>query len=115
MQKRRPQIDSDLRRFVTHSFTQSPWRWWRLRSRQVRSMSLSSGGIARQPLDGEPGPLGECGAGELAGVDGAVVEDEDDGLGFGLRSEEHTSELQSLMRSSYAVFCLKNKTQRRTE
>src|SRR3546814_1367168 len=27
----------------------------------------------------------------------------------GPRSEEHTSELQSLMRSSYAVFCLKNK------
>src|SRR3546814_5133039 len=26
------------------------------------------------------------------------------------RSEEHTSELQSLMRSSYAVFCLKKKT-----
>src|SRR3546814_4748965 len=29
--------------------------------------------------------------------------------GFG-RSEEHTSELQSLMRISYAVFCLKKKT-----
>src|SRR3546814_5289832 len=29
------------------------------------------------------------------------------------RSEEHTSELQSLMRSSYAVFCLKKKTHRR--
>src|SRR3546814_3163477 len=27
----------------------------------------------------------------------------------GHRSEEHTSELQSLMRISYAVFCLKNK------
>src|SRR3546814_9230315 len=27
----------------------------------------------------------------------------------GMRSEEHTSELQSLMRSSYAVFCLKKK------
>src|SRR3546814_6040311 len=27
------------------------------------------------------------------------------------RSEEHTSELQSLMRFSYAVFCLKNKKQ----
>src|SRR3546814_2510174 len=27
------------------------------------------------------------------------------------RSEEHTSELQSLMRISYAVFCLKTKTQ----
>src|SRR6056297_3757203 len=31
--------------------------------------------------------------------------------GWGLhRSEEHTSELQSLRRSSYAVFCLKKKT-----
>src|SRR3546814_2800099 len=29
---------------------------------------------------------------------------------FGNRSEEHTSELQSLMRISYAVFCLKKKT-----
>src|SRR3546814_3193340 len=28
---------------------------------------------------------------------------------FGKRSEEHTSELQSLMRLSYAVFCLKQK------
>src|SRR3546814_8240569 len=28
------------------------------------------------------------------------------------RSEEHTSELQSLMRTSYAVFCLKKKTQK---
>src|SRR3546814_8957297 len=28
-----------------------------------------------------------------------------------LRSEEHTSELQSLMRISYAVFCLKKKIQ----
>src|SRR3546814_3209363 len=28
------------------------------------------------------------------------------------RSEEHTSELQSLMRISYAVFCLKKKTNR---
>src|SRR3546814_7692080 len=32
-------------------------------------------------------------------------------IGFGpdIRSEEHTSELQSLMRISYAVFCLKTK------
>src|SRR3546814_2205499 len=29
--------------------------------------------------------------------------------GFSARSEEHTSELQSLMRISYAVFCLKKK------
>src|SRR3546814_10789305 len=30
-----------------------------------------------------------------------------------LRSEEHTSELQSLMRISYAVFCLKKKNKKR--
>src|SRR3546814_9937316 len=40
-----------------------------------------------------------------AGVDGATrrVDVQED------RSEEHTSELQSLMRNSYAVFCLKKK------
>src|SRR3546814_16376855 len=32
------------------------------------------------------------------------------GLHADFRSEEHTSELQSLMRISYAVFCLKKKT-----
>src|SRR3546814_2342949 len=32
-----------------------------------------------------------------------------DGSGNRARSEEHTSELQSLMRISYAVFCLKKK------
>src|SRR3546814_6962869 len=31
------------------------------------------------------------------------------------RSEEHTSELQSLMRISYAVFCLKKKPHKKTE
>src|SRR3546814_4791106 len=33
--------------------------------------------------------------------------------GLGGRSEEHTSELQSLMRISYAVFCLKKKTKKK--
>src|SRR3546814_5784833 len=37
--------------------------------------------------------------------------EQDAAVGEGLRrSEEHTSELQSLMRISYAVFCLKKKT-----
>src|SRR3546814_3422469 len=43
----------------------------------------------------------------------------DDGMHFTLvtpdRSEEHTSELQSLMRISYAVFCLKKKNNTNTE
>src|SRR3546814_7469480 len=33
----------------------------------------------------------------------------------GYRSEEHTSELQSLMRISYAVFCLKKKNKKRKQ
>src|SRR3546814_9839523 len=41
-------------------------------------------------------------AGRLEGVDGVLVHAFE-------RSEEHTSELQSLMRISYAVFCLKKK------
>src|SRR3546814_969680 len=34
---------------------------------------------------------------------------------YPIRSEEHTSELQSLMRISYAVFCLKKKKQTHNE
>src|SRR3546814_3440533 len=34
---------------------------------------------------------------------------------WSLRSEEHTSELQSLMRISYAVFCLKKKKKKNTQ
>src|SRR3546814_1359464 len=49
------------------------------------------------------------------GVDaGAVLGDgiAGDGDGRAGRSEEHTSELQSLMRISYAVFCLKKKNKK---
>src|SRR3546814_9771528 len=45
---------------------------------------------------------------DRAGIE-ATHHDREDEPGAG-RSEEHTSELQSLMRISYAVFCLKNKT-----
>src|SRR3546814_7605267 len=38
---------------------------------------------------------------------GGMVELDADAGSFRMRSEEHTSELQSLMRNSYAVFCLK--------
>src|SRR3546814_8480673 len=43
-----------------------------------------------------------------AGLTGARTVDVE-GLRALIRSEEHTSELQSLMRNSYAVFCLKKK------
>src|SRR3546814_7864853 len=43
---------------------------------------------------------------DTAGHHGAAARDR--------RSEEHTSELQSLMRISYAVFCLKKKNKKQT-
>src|SRR3546814_5184305 len=49
--------------------------------------------VARRGLEGAEGVQGEMGA---------------------VRSEEHTSELQSLMRISYAVFCLKKKKKKTT-
>src|SRR3546814_4969019 len=45
----------------------------------------------------------------LVGRDPHQIEDIWQYLAKGARSEEHTSELQSLMRISYAVFCLKKK------
>src|SRR3546814_1534492 len=48
------------------------------------------------------------GAGAAAGLDPVADQRQH------LRSEEHTSELQSLMRISYAVFCLKKKTKKHT-
>src|SRR3546814_8199474 len=47
-------------------------------------------------------PAGDFGQVDLIGQRLRAAADRD-------RSEEHTSELQSLMRSSYAVFCLKKK------
>src|SRR3546814_3523253 len=41
---------------------------------------------------------------------GLAMVDRDGRFLYMNRSEEHTSELQSLMRNSYAVFCLKKKT-----
>src|SRR3546814_4699224 len=57
-------------------------------------------------LDGATGGRVVAGGGQ---PDRAVAGNRDDRLDRPLRSEEHTSELQSLMRISYAVFCLKKK------
>src|SRR3546814_8734974 len=48
------------------------------------------------------------------GEDGKVVSQLEYDEMTEFRSEEHTSELQSLMRISYAVFCLKKKKQQHT-
>src|SRR3546814_5558179 len=49
-------------------------------------------------------------ASTLYGIDLLPGQTPPNGLFGRIRSEEHTSELQSLMRISYAVFCLKQKT-----
>src|SRR3546814_4810334 len=55
-------------------------------------------------------------AGAAPTVPGRLVAERDGGRMRALeRSEEHTSELQSLMLSSYAVFCLKKKNKRKIE
>src|SRR3546814_5521287 len=97
-------------------------------------LAVRAGGIA---LPARPGPMdwpdtasrALCGLagsraspapGEVRSVAGACRRRRPGGRAAGLgdvgahlrlqRSEEHTSELQSLMRISYAVFCLKKKT-----
>src|SRR3546814_9271551 len=61
-----------------------------------------TGPLRRSAQRGGPGLL-------LEPLPGPVIDADDP------RSEEHTSELQSLMRISYAVFCLKKKKRTRHE
>src|SRR3546814_10061097 len=62
--------------------------------------------LVQGPPDG-PGP-GRAGPGRRARLAVPAIAGQPP-PGAGPRSEEHTSELQSLMRNSYAVFCLKKK------
>src|SRR3546814_2295810 len=75
-------------------------------------------------LPGTPGLMHRIGGLEKQDGSGNVSYDSDNhermtrlraqkiaGIADDIRSEEHTSELQSLMRISYAVFCLKQKTE----
>src|SRR3546814_754037 len=49
----------------------------------------------------------------IPAVEKGIVDTLPSGVIAGYRSEEHTSELQSLMRISYAVFCLKKKNKQK--
>src|SRR3546814_2304819 len=93
--------------------------------RQHRHRPPASGG-KRRHLRGEGGLAGALQAGDAVNAGAAgqrIIEAAGDEVGWkarcdagvrtrghrATRSEEHTSELQSLMRISYAVFCLKKK------
>src|SRR3546814_2219195 len=69
------------------------------RARELRCVDRPEAGQHVLGLVGEDG-----GAGIGDGIVGIAA------TGEGDRSEEHTSELQSLMRTSYAVFCLYSNT-----
>src|SRR3546814_7470157 len=81
---------------------------------QTCALPICKGAGGRKPTETEGASMAEAGATtrrSAASIDDAEV------AKFAAmaqawwdpRSEEHTSELQSLMRSSYAVFCLKKK------
>src|SRR3546814_3570145 len=70
------------------------------RSPRKQGASMSFDGFC---IDGRSQRPGSCAQGNNRPAGGATVS------ASGPRSEEHTSELQSLMRISYAVFCLKKK------
>src|SRR3546814_10182032 len=60
--------------------------------------------LQRAAAQGDDTARARLGTAYLFGADGVPAQPQQ-----GVRSEEHTSELQSLMRISYAVFCLKKK------
>src|SRR3546814_8776249 len=68
------------------------------------SVAILDRRMRRAPVALFDAPLG---AGDRIGDQGKMIGLA--GIEYRLRSEEHTSELQSLMRLSYAVFCLKKK------
>src|SRR3546814_11116895 len=71
------------------------------RSRLAGRSEVETGAVGRRShRGGRRAAAGQEQAADVAGRRGGHL----------ARSEEHTSELQSLMRISYAVFCLKKKT-----
>src|SRR3546814_10504817 len=66
--------------------------------------------LGRKELNDQLDDMSEAGARKQEAWLAASVKAMETGFDYArLRSEEHTSELQSLMRISYAVFCLKKK------
>src|SRR3546814_9436066 len=96
-------------------------RYGRLLQERPRPLLLAAAlALDRAPADvvavelARPGDAGHFGVSALLGVGNAVAQRAHAqhaaaGGDGAVRSEEHTSELQSLMRNSYAVFCLKKK------
>src|SRR3546814_5005313 len=85
---------------VNEAFASVPIAWMKELGVSGDKLNVNGGAIALGH------PLGATGARIMTSMLGEL---ERRGGRYALRSEEHTSELQSLMRISYAVFCLKTK------
>src|SRR3546814_6236565 len=80
--------------------------WVNLYALAVNEENAAGGRVVTAPTNGAAGILPSA----LRYYDRFIPgSDEQGAFDFLLRSEEHTSELQSLLRISYAVFCLKKK------
>src|SRR3546814_1546464 len=76
--------------------------------RLVRTLAIGIGGQRLERRGAVVAARGRVDQ-QRAAVAAAIAHAAVQGAGHEPRSEEHTSELQSLMRISYAVFCLKKK------
>src|SRR3546814_2949910 len=97
-----PDFAHDLRAHLGSAFSLEPTltqsAFFRTHNRDDMIHNLYFVGAGTHPGAGIPSVVASAKA-----TAGLMIED------LRLRSEEHTSELQSLMRISYAVFCLKKK------
>src|SRR3546814_1772143 len=82
--------------------TQHERRQERLPKMQSINFDIDGDGIATLTIDVPGQSMNVIGPDFMADLDAAITRI--------ARSEEHTSELQSLMRTSYAVFCFKKQT-----
>src|SRR3546814_5978414 len=102
----------EARRRRIHVPQQAGVRQLGLQRRLQEALDLVEADAAQgdQPADdlGQAETLGD-GQPEPLGIHAAAATTDPAPSGDRPRSEEHTSELQSLMRNSYAVFCLKKK------
>src|SRR3546814_9450946 len=106
MIRRQPRTTRTDTLFPYSTVFRSQWDWGsdrrgRGQAPRRRFRDLAQNAAGRDAADGMGFAVGPRRAGLAPGMFG-------DGRGR-TRSEEHTSELQSLMRISYAVFCLKKK------
>src|SRR3546814_3065667 len=104
-----------LRRPPRSTRTDTPFPYTTLFRSPETARTLSSAAKAKgyamldAPVSGGPKGAREGTLSFMVGGDLEAFADAEPVL-RAMRSEEHTSELQSLMRISYAVFCLKKKT-----